>query len=435
MSHTEKPDKAQRIPTWDGEPSKFDEFKQRVRLHVLGTRQNERALITARIAGSLTGKAWQIVEDLPEERKEEMLCTGTCDLLLEFLKESLMDSAVPEAGRFVREYLYKFRRAKSESMKLYVQRHRTLLGKLEKSMRLVEQNKAGFWQNLKPKLTPEAEESEDSITESDAEETPPAPETKPKEDADWKDVFPGAKDDEKSQKSSKSQKSASSAGWTWSKSQGGWKKKEKKYSDKEWEDWRAKEKSSKAPKSQKEKLELVLENLGRKVGICTELEELCALLDYNWRQDLLPATFTGWLLLQRSGLAPTERAVILSASKGLDLPSIENALNTQWSETELKERDLKTRSAFGVDGDSGDETTHAPASTIGSDDLAENDVEFCEEDFMIESDISDEEDQSAYLSALAMAAEGRTMVRKGQRSLTTARAIVRDLRSNRRFFK
>jgi len=171
MSHNEKPDKAQRIPTWDGEPSKFDEFKQRVRLHVLGTRQNERALITARIAGSLTGKAWQIVEDLPEEKKEEMLCTGTCDLLLEFLKESLMDSAVPEAGRFVREYLYKFRRAKSESMKLYVQRHRTLLGKLEKAMRLVEQSQASFWQNLKPKLTP-AQESEDSETESDAEEEP-----------------------------------------------------------------------------------------------------------------------------------------------------------------------------------------------------------------------------------------------------------------------
>ena len=81
-----------------------------------------------------------------------------------------MDSAVPKAG-FVRAYRYKFRRAKSESMKLYVQRHRTLLGKLEKSMRLVEQNKAGFWQNLKPKLTPVAEESEDSCTESDAEET------------------------------------------------------------------------------------------------------------------------------------------------------------------------------------------------------------------------------------------------------------------------
>ena len=82
----------------------------------------------------------------------------------------------------------------------------------------------------------------------------------------------------------------------------------------------------------------------------------------------------------------------MSASKGLDLPSIENALNTQWSETELKERDLKTRSAFGVEGDSGDETTQAPASTNGSEDLAENDVEFCEQDFMIESDISDELD-------------------------------------------
>ncbi len=42
-----------------------------------------------------------------------------------------MNNAVPEAGRFVREYLYKLRWAKSESTKLYMQRHRMLLGKLE----------------------------------------------------------------------------------------------------------------------------------------------------------------------------------------------------------------------------------------------------------------------------------------------------------------
>ena len=97
-----------KIPTWDGESSKFEEFKQKVKWHILGTKKSERSLVTARIAGSLTGKAWQILEDLPEERKEEIVASEDADILVEFLKESLMDSAVPEAGRWVREYLYKF---------------------------------------------------------------------------------------------------------------------------------------------------------------------------------------------------------------------------------------------------------------------------------------------------------------------------------------
>ena len=70
------------------------------------------------------------MEDLPEERKEEIVMSGSPESLLAFLKESLIDSAIPEAGKYVREYLYKFRRNRGESMKLYVQRLRTLMSRL-----------------------------------------------------------------------------------------------------------------------------------------------------------------------------------------------------------------------------------------------------------------------------------------------------------------
>ena len=142
---SERTDKSNsKLPSWDGEPVKFEEFKHRVKWHILGTKHGDRSSVTARIAGALTGTAWQILADLPEDRKDEIVQAGTCDLLLEFLKDSLMDSAVPEAGRHVREYLYKFRRSKAESMKLYVQRHSTLLNRLEKAMRLVEKDKKSW---------------------------------------------------------------------------------------------------------------------------------------------------------------------------------------------------------------------------------------------------------------------------------------------------
>ncbi len=80
----------------------------------------------------------------------------------------------------------------------------------------------------------------------------------------------------------------------------------------------------------------------------------------------MPDTFTGWLLLQRSGLAPTERATILATSGGLELKGIDKALREQWNDSELKERDGRPKdrdnrrenynNMAGSDGDS----TEAP---------------------------------------------------------------------------
>ena len=63
-------DRPNKIPTWDGEPSGFDEFQQKVKWHILETKKSERPLQTARIAGALTGKAWKILDDFPDDRKE-----------------------------------------------------------------------------------------------------------------------------------------------------------------------------------------------------------------------------------------------------------------------------------------------------------------------------------------------------------------------------
>ena len=176
--------------------------------HILGTKKSERSLQTARIAGALTGKAWKILDDLPDDRKEEIVEQAEgCEKLLEFLKESLMDSAVPEAGRWVREYLYKFKRTKGESMKLYTARHQTLLGKLEKAMRLVETTRSKWWETIKDKIKERKSEENSAHEEEEDEEDEP-------NDEDLDDCFGPAKSDSsrKSKKSTTSKTSKSSVG-------------------------------------------------------------------------------------------------------------------------------------------------------------------------------------------------------------------------------
>ena len=57
---------------------------------------------------------------------------------------------------------------------------------------------------------------------------------------------------------------------------------------------------------------------------------------------MFPDTFSGWLLLQRSGLEATERAQILGRTNdSLRQIDIEKALQTQWMDADLRERDKK----------------------------------------------------------------------------------------------
>ncbi len=98
-----------------------------------------------------------------------------------------------------------------------------------------------------------------------------------------------------------------------------------KFTQKEWDDRYAGKKTfsdnttpkKSVPRTQAEELEQVLVALGEKVGPENpDLEKLCTILDRGWRQTLLPDTFTGWLLLQRSGLAPTELSTKHCESSG-----------------------------------------------------------------------------------------------------------------------
>ena len=186
-------------------------------------------------------------------------------------------------------------------------------------------------------------------------------------------------------------------------------------------------------KNLREDLENTLRALGDITGACPELEKLCNLLDGNWRTQLLPETFTGWLLLQRSGLSPPERATILAMSKGLDLKAIESALREQWNDSELKERDMRSKFDSRAMIAESDEEAHV-ATTTSMSGTGENPQSDEEDDFLLDSDLSDPEDQEAYTAAVSMHLEGRKKFKQGARNMAQARAIVKDLKKNRKFF-
>ena len=158
--------------------------------------------------------------------------------------------------------------------------------------------------------------------------------------------------------------------------------------------------------------------VAEKMGLTEDVSSLCQLIDDHFRTDLLPQTFTGWLLLQRSGLSPTEQATIMAASKSLELPDIELALKNQWGDTELNERDAKSKSSFTAeeaDDFEAEGQTASHAEVHAAEKPHSDPVEDLDDLYI--SDVSDGEDQEAYPSALALASDGQQQVRRGQRNM------------------
>jgi hypothetical protein len=122
-----------KVPTWDGDPDKWESFRDAVRWHFRKRHERERVSVAAHVAGNVTGKAWEHINRLSEQ-DQDILADRGLDAVIDFFKDGLLENQIPEAGKHFREYVYKFRREKGESMKLYTARHTYQLGKLEKAM-------------------------------------------------------------------------------------------------------------------------------------------------------------------------------------------------------------------------------------------------------------------------------------------------------------
>ena len=123
------------VPSWDGTAEKFEEYQVRAQIYVNGGENWKQPQRISNLVQALQGTAWGVILNLSESERENL--QKTFRSFIEFLKLSCTETAVPQLGRRFREW-QKFRRLKGESMRVYCRRYRTQLGKLEASMRQVD---------------------------------------------------------------------------------------------------------------------------------------------------------------------------------------------------------------------------------------------------------------------------------------------------------
>ena len=376
-------------------------------------------------------------------------------------------------------------------MVLYTMRHRENLSKLDKAMKAVEGEdmlmflKDGV-KDIKGtgKEDPEEiEEDRESIVShqprtwgpkaKSPKRNPASPESRFGPQGDFAEA--AAAMETGSQKSAQSKRSAKSTPkddqWNWW-SSGGW-----DWNEKGWDSsagkWNQKgdEVEIVVPLTTKESLIGTLQKIAAKLpegGKDSDLHDLLKLIAENWREGPLPSLLSGWHLLQRSQLTPGERATVVAAASmstatksgrsstsehssrmiALQLPRIELALRTQWQDEELFARDERyrekesrrekgTKKGYqaeeyeeGTSGESDDEANLAQSGNEDSDSEQElNDGE------ALLAELSDEEEKGELQEALATMHDARGKKKQAQRTFVQARAVVRDIKKSRRFFR
>ena len=447
MSH-HREEKDGHIPTWDGTPEKWDTYVIKVGVHLKTEPKWKLSQTIAKLISRLTSKAWELVEQTEESSLDALT---TKELYLAFLKKNLLASAVPELGRHFRKW-YAFRRLKSESMKLYVMRHRKMLIDLEKAMSLVD-NGAEIKLQLadlvtKARLkclrgrssnqkTSDKEASERSHRSAKAGTTKPSSssnsaEKKPKV---WKRRTPvqeePAEEDENEEEYEEDHPAfAGDNAYSDNDDQTSAKRaKTRDHGDWDWENWKWDydegkwvERNDEIPKNKLELLAHYLGKLSQEAGMTDDLEKIIEIISQTWRSSPLPDLLTGWNLLQKSGLSAQERATILAASSmsvgntssklgAIKLALIEQALQTQWQDEELKERDDRgerrgekkgtgfNRRAYGAEGsdideasDSGKGSEHEGHTALDSEEQSGDE----EQDGLLLADMSDSEERETF---------------------------------------
>ena len=128
-------DRSEDVPSWDGQIELFDSYKVKVKYFLRSKPEWQKSNQIARLIRSLKGKAWDLIERLPETSKERL--ESSEEVFFTFLKRHLLEGEVPELGRCFKTYLT-LRRMKRESMILYIMRNRVALDKLDRAMKIVE---------------------------------------------------------------------------------------------------------------------------------------------------------------------------------------------------------------------------------------------------------------------------------------------------------
>ena len=475
-------DGGDKVPTWDGEIEGWERYKVDVR-YFLKTKPNwQKSQQLARLIRNLKRRAWDLIERLPEESKERLEADE--QTFITFLKRHLLEGEIPELGRSFRSYL-SFRRAAKESMQLYIMRHREQLSKLGKALKAVEGDELAKLLKLKTENIPGTGTPSETDEDDEEEDDRPSFASHPRRVWGSKSRNPTSPEQRfggpigvsaAAAAETSSQRSGSRRSDKESQRSGKWQS-WKGWTDKDWEEWNQKHwKWGKQideitiPLTVKEQLiEKLIKVAGKlpRGGKDPDFGELIQLIAENWKEGPLPSLLSGWHLLQKSLLTPAERATIIAAASmhnnagasndevsrmsALKLDKIEQALRTQWQDEELFARDDrksgkeirkpgqkgKSYAAEGYEeSESGSEYQSEPDQNAhaASDQGTDSEAEFREGEAML-GELSDDDERSELEQALALMHDSKVKKKQAQRTFVQARAVVREIKKGRKFFR
>ena len=439
------------MPSWDGTAEKFEEYQVRAQIYVNGVESWKHPERISNLVQALQDTAWGVILNLSESEGENL--QKTFRSFIDFLKLSCTETAGPQLGRRFKEW-QKFRRLKGESMRVYCRRYRTQLGKLEASMKQVE-NPRQKLQELNKHINKRLK-----ILRLKKISTPAPRKWKGKgsrkyEEEEWEDEEEGEEEEEEVDESvsaterSMSQTGSAKAEW--------W----EKWSKEEWDEWNQKhgydDQSGKIALLPLEELADAFAVLEQRLGTNDrDLETLKDKVAQRWRSEPLPTILAGYHLLHGANLTASERSsLIATAAMGTETETlgavthdqIEKSLVLTWQDSELKERDEKqkkkegkrthSRRAFELSASECDSEAYA-LSEQGSDQeefrLETSDQTDSEQEAQLLDQLSDDDEKAALAEALIAKYDAKTQIKSARRSYAQAKATVREIKKTRRRF-
>ena len=299
---------------WDGDPAGYPDFMRRVRLSFERTPRKKRHLLGPEVVAQLTGRAWTITQDLNHRM---LVRRNGVIYLLEYLRERLGRTPVPDVGARLENLILRLRRPTGQSMSTWASQLRHHYRQLQVALGRVRRD-----QTRASALTQEKEPSTPSPARShQARSTPPSTssprrasretqeEPQGEDDADEEEAETvGPEDDDQDELQRDEDRGDSS--------------------------WRRGGRARRRRESDSDDSTRALEDL----ALWDKYDEVLP--------DVLPSEVLGWLLLRRAGLNHQANLAVQSAAgNSLKLEDVEKSLRSM--EDELLAQELRPRHSLG----------------------------------------------------------------------------------------
>ena len=387
------------VPSWDGEPSTWTEYRRAALLFVESTKWSNRYLCGPRLATELSGPA---KASIAGKKPTWLSREDGVQRLLTHLQTAISEPVLPEVGNALRAYFKTLRRRCGETMTSFCVRNREEYEKacraltrmmasqqpqpdLRKSSSSKPTSRRSSWREVAPQtLGPELRNSTPSVTTPQNGSQGATQEATASANQAGLDGSNGPGETDESTDpwqtwyndngdGAWSQTGGSSWGQWWSQ---GW--------DQHWHEsqWRARDSESE------------------------DEEDLV---------EVLPDVIKGWLLLEKAGLDTLEKSIIQSDIKSqFTLLNVENSLRAHWTDEQIRRRDGDSKAQAHFE-DYEDEA--APEELPDS---------FFEE--------WDAEDIILFQNAQRAEADAWAQLQQARRTLKDARERQKEVRLGRRFY-